>query len=156
MILYHGSYMEIPKPDLKHSRAKLDFGKGFYTTPLLEQAINWCSRFKRENREGIVSKYELDVKAYMETKVLRFKNYNEAWLDFIIKCRTQKDTTDYEIVIGGIANDRVFNTVELYYDGLIDKRETIKRLKYTKPNLQICLRTEKALTFLTYIGSEKT
>lgn len=33
MILYHGSFMEIPKPDLMHSRAKVDFGKGFYTTP---------------------------------------------------------------------------------------------------------------------------
>ena len=34
MILYHGSYLEIPNPDLKHSRANVDFGLGFYTTPL--------------------------------------------------------------------------------------------------------------------------
>ena len=31
MILYHGSYLEIDKPDLIHSRDNVDFGKGFCT-----------------------------------------------------------------------------------------------------------------------------
>ena len=64
--------------------------------------------------------------------------------------------TDYDIVIGGVANDRVFNTVELFTDGLINKREAIKRLRYTKPNLQICFRTEKALEYLHFERSETT
>ena len=34
MILYHGSFIEINKPDLKHSRPNVDFGKGFYTVNL--------------------------------------------------------------------------------------------------------------------------
>ena len=55
----------------------------------------------------------------------------------------------------GVANDKVFNTVELYFDGLIDKAEALKRLRYEKPNLQICFRTEKALFLLRYEGSEK-
>ena len=46
MILYHGSYLEVQTPDLVHSRENLDFGRGFYTTPLYEQAIKWCERFK--------------------------------------------------------------------------------------------------------------
>lgn len=29
MILYHGSYLEVPKPDLCHSRPRVDFGRGF-------------------------------------------------------------------------------------------------------------------------------
>lgn len=37
MILYHGSYLEINKPDLSHSRDNVDFGKGFYTTPIYEK-----------------------------------------------------------------------------------------------------------------------
>ena len=57
-------------------------------------------------------------------------------------------------MIGGVANDKVFNTVELYFDGLIDKKEAIKRLCYEKPNLQICFRTEKALQLLHFEGSE--
>ena len=35
MILYHGSNMEISSPDLLHSRTNVDFGRGFYTTPLI-------------------------------------------------------------------------------------------------------------------------
>ena len=42
MKVYHGSWMEIAEPDLKHSRTDVDLGKGFYTTPLREQAVNWC------------------------------------------------------------------------------------------------------------------
>ena len=41
-----------------------------------------------------------------------------------------------------------------FFDGLIDKKEAIERLRYEKPNLQICFRTEKALEFLHFEGSE--
>lgn len=34
MIVYHGSWLEVKNPDLKHSRSDVDFGKGFYVTPL--------------------------------------------------------------------------------------------------------------------------
>lgn len=37
MMLYHGSYLAVVKPDIAHSRVNVDFGRGFYTTPLLEQ-----------------------------------------------------------------------------------------------------------------------
>ena len=79
---------------------------------------------------------------------------SEEWLDFILNCRSGKDLTDYDLVVGGVANDKVFNTVELFFDGLIDKTETISRLRYEKPNLQICFRTEKALSLLRFEGSE--
>ena len=47
MILYHGSFLEIAKPDLVHSRPYVDFGRGFYVTPLHEQAEKWCGKFNR-------------------------------------------------------------------------------------------------------------
>ena len=72
-----------------------------------------------------------------------------------MNCRRGQDSTDYDLVIGGVANDKVFNTVELYFDGLIDKKEAINRLRYEKPNLQIAFRTEKALSYLKFEGSEK-
>ena len=87
--------------------------------------------------------------------MLRFETYSEEWLDFILDCRREQDTSDYDIVIGGVANDKVFNTVELYFDHLIDKTEAIKRLCYEKPNLQICFRTETALKKLLFKGSEQ-
>lgn len=154
MILYHGSYIEIQKPELSFSRNNVDFGRGFYTTPIHEQAVKWCGKFKRRNKDGVVSCYEFDEKAFEELKVLNFDTYSEEWLDFILVCRQGNDNTDYDVVIGGVANDKVFNTVELYFDNLINKEEAIKRLKYEKPNLQVCLRTEDAIKYLRFEGSE--
>ena len=155
MILYHGSFLAISQPDLAHSRPNVDFGRGFYVIPLYEQAKKWCGKFKRQGKDGIISKYEYDEQYEPELKVLKFDSYSEEWLDFILSCRGGKDVADYDLVFGGVANDKVFNTVELYFDGLIDKAEALKRLRYEKPNLQICFRTEKALFLLRYEGSEK-
>lgn len=52
------------------------------------------------------------------------------------------------------AASKVFNTVELFFDRLIDKAEAISRLRYEKPNLQACFRTEKSLQLLHFEGSE--
>jgi len=41
MILYHGSYTEVKKPDIGFSLRNLDFGRGFYVTPIYEQARKW-------------------------------------------------------------------------------------------------------------------
>lgn len=155
MILYHGSFLEIAEPDLVHSRSNVDFGRGFYVAPLYEQAVKWCGKFKRRGRDGVISRYVFDEICEDELKVLKFDSYSEDWLEFILNCRREKDTTDYDLVVGGVANDRVFNTVELYFDGLIDKKEAINRLRYEKPNLQICFRTEKALRHLHFEGSER-
>ena len=38
MILYHGSFLEIVKSDLAHSRPNVDFGRGMSHPPLYEQA----------------------------------------------------------------------------------------------------------------------
>ena len=81
---------------------------------------------------------------------MKFDSYSEEWLDFIMNCRREKNDSDYDIVMGGVANDKVFNTVELYFDQLIDKNEAISRLKYEKPNMQICFRTEESLEHLHY------
>lgn len=156
MILYHGSDCEIKQPDISHSRVTVDFGRGFYTTPLLEQAAQWCAKFKRQGKSGIVSRYSLDESAFENEKVLRFETYSEDWLDFVLACRRGLDESGFDIVIGGVANDKVFNTIELYFDGLIDKSETLKRLRYEKPNLQVCLRSQDIIDkYLTFNGSEK-
>lgn len=130
MILYHGSFLEIAKPDLVHSRSNVDFGRGFYVTPLYEQAAKWCGKFKRRGKDGVISRYGYDENRGNELKTLKFDSYSEEWLDFILSCRSGKDSTDYDLVVGGVANDKVFNTVELFFDGLIDKTEAINRLRY--------------------------
>ena len=109
-------------------------------------------RVWNENWRGILNEYE-----YIPDNNLNVKSFEimtEEWLDFILQCRSLSDKTDYDLVIGGVANDKVFNTVELFFDGLIDKKEAIKRLRFEQPNLQMCFRTEKALDLLHFEGSE--
>lgn len=156
MILYHGSYMEIDKPDLLHSRPRVDFGAGFYTTLILEQAEKWCGKFKRRGKPGIISRYRLDEAALTDCKVLKFEYYSEEWLDFVLNCRSGKDNSDYDIVIGGVANDKVFNTLELFFENLINKEEALRRLRYEEPNLQICFRSQQVMDeYLKFEGSDE-
>lgn len=155
MKLYHGSNTEIGTPDLSHSRKNVDFGRGFYVTPIYEQAEKWCKKFIRKGENGIVSVYDFDENAFSVLKTFSFDSYSEAWLDFILDCRSGRDKSGYDLVSGGVANDKVFNTVELYFDGLIEKSEALKRLKFEKPNLQLCFRSEKSLEFLKFERSEK-
>ena len=145
MILFHGSDRIVMKPDILHSRKEVDFGAGFYTTPIEEQARSWCRKFVRRGKPGVVSVYNLDEIAFKIYCTKRFESYSEEWLDFISQCRTGKDLSDYDIVIGGVANDRVFDTVELYFDKLISRSEAIGRLAMEKPNLQICFRRQEVL-----------
>lgn len=38
MIVYHGTTIEIPHPDVSFSKKYLDFGRGFYLTTYQKQA----------------------------------------------------------------------------------------------------------------------
>ena len=141
MIVYHGSYCIVDTPHISFSRDALDFGKGFYVTKIKEQAINWTNKFKRRGKNGYLNRYKLDIEKVKEIYIVKeFLTYDLEWLDFILKCREENDIyLQYDMVIGGIADDRVYNTIELYKDNLIEKDEVLKRLQYYKPNQQICI-----------------
>ena len=154
MKLYHSSTIKVEDPDLDHSRDYLDFGKGFYLTSLKEQAVLYAERFILRGRTAIMNEYELH-EDLSRLKVKVFEAYDEEWLDFILSCRKGKDATDYDVVIGGIANDKIFKTIDLYFTGDISKEEALNRLKYEKPNNQYCLRTTRALAFMSFTSSEE-
>ena len=156
MVLYHGSAIEIVKPDLSFAREKTDFGRGFYTTPIKEQAYKWAERFKRQHGKSYVSSYNIDeITIRKDCSLLEFKDYSDEWIDFILACRGGNDKSKYEIVIGGIANDKVFNTIELFFNGLIEKTEALRRLKFEIPNLQYCFRSQAVINnYLHYVECE--
>ena len=149
MTLYHGSKDIVEYPEIRKARFNKDFYFGFYCTNIEKQAERWAIRY---GKKGYINKYEYTENQRLN--ILKFDKMTEEWLDFILNCRSGKDSTDYDLVVGGVANDKVFNTVELFFDGLIDKTEAINRLRYEKPNLQISFRTEKALSLLHFEGSE--
>lgn len=154
MILYHTSYMVVEQPDLEHSRDYLDFGKGFYLTSLRHQAVMYSERFFLRGRQAFLGEYDLS-EAHLDLSIKRFDAYDEEWLDFVFQCRKGEDKSEYDIVIGGIADDKIFKTIDLYFMGDISKDEALKRLKYEKPNNQYCLRTQRAIDLLTFKSAEE-
>lgn len=73
-------------------------------------------------------------------RVLSFESENEKWLDFICDCRKGKDSyQDYDIIIGKVANDEVFKTIDRYFKGIWDKKRALEELRYYKMNDQIAI-----------------
>ena len=155
MKLYHSSNVSVEHPDTKHSRLYLDFGRGFYLTSLREQAVRYAMRFKRREQEAWLNTYNF-IYEDSNWKIKQFESYDEQWLDFVALCRDGNDAGDYDMVIGGIANDRVIITLDRYFTGEISQEEALGLLRFEKPNIQYCIRSEQMLReCLTFIGSEQ-
>lgn len=144
MEVFHASAIKVEHPDTLHSRDFLDFGKGFYITTLRDQAVNYAQRFVRRCHEAWLNVYELD-ESYCSYEIKVFDSYNEEWLDFVAECRKGNEIGEYDVVRGGIANDKVFRTIDLYFAGDITKDEALRRLLYEKPNDQICIRKQEVI-----------
>ena len=146
MIVYHGTTETIEKPDVKYSKKYLDFGKGFYLTTFEEQAKKWAVRKSmRQRKTAVVNIYEM--KDSLENyRVLSFEKENEKWLDFVCACRKGENLNiDYDIIIGNVADDDVFKTVDMYFRGLWDKKKVLEELRYYKMNNQICIVNQTTL-----------
>ena len=156
MKLYHSSNLIVEHPDILHSRKYLDFGRGFYLTSIYEQAVRYAQRFKRRGQEAWLNVYDFSMNEETKWKILRFDSYDKQWLDFVAQCRDGQDVGEYDMVIGGIANDRVIITLDRYFAGEISQEDTLGILKYENPNIQYCIRSEKMLKeCLTYIKCEQ-
>lgn len=154
MLIYHTSNLIIEKPDTLHSRDNLDFGKGFYATVLEEQARNYARKFMLMDREAVMNIYELS--SLDDFNVKSFAAYDGDWLDFVAACRKGNDVyNEFDVIEGGIANDRIFNTLDLYFSGELSKEEALKKLIYEKPNQQFCFVSQEALDrCVRYVGYE--
>ena len=146
MKVYHGTTMIVDAPLVGIGRRNLDFGLGFYVTDIEEQAISWATRPINGGKPNILNRYECEIEVVLSAgyRYKKFNAYDSEWLDFVVENRRGGMAwKDYDIIEGGIANDRVFNTIELYEAGLITKEEALTRLKYEKPNNQICIITQQ-------------
>lgn len=161
MILYHGSNVIVKEPRIIHTEQGCDFGFGFYTTDIHNQAIRWAIRkAKIAARRGMeytpyVSLFEFDETALGKLKYKGFDTPSLDWLDMVCACRSQADYVHgYDIVSGKIADDNVGETVTYVMQGIMRKEDAVERLKFEQINNQSCFNTEAALESLRYIGYE--
>ena len=147
LTVYHGGYIPVENPEIRIGRNTKDFGNGFYCTIIKEQAKRWAKRYDTK----VVSVY--DVRLDTSLHIKDFKEMSEEWLDFIVACR-HGEPHDYDIVIGAMANDQIYNFISDYLDGSITREQFWVMAKFKYPTHQINFCTENALKCLEYRGFE--
>ena len=153
MKVYHGSDTVVQKPRIFHSKRRMDFGSGFYTTQSRTQAEKWARsvRRRRDSPEAFVTEFDYEEKPGMN--VLIFDGPSAEWFDFIIRNRKGTFTHDYDIILGPVADDSVYDTLFLFESGYITREEAIRKLNSAKLDGQILFHTDKSLECITYIDS---
>ena len=157
MIVYHGSTEIVKLPKIIKTDKGRDFGAGFYTTDIKEQAERWARRKALSERrfsmdsKAVLNIYEFDDDAYKTLKTFHFPDSSLDWLDMIVKCRKNANYTHgYDIVSGKIANDNVGETVMYVLKDVMRPEDAIEKLKFEKINNQICFCTEKSLKYINF------
>lgn len=157
MKVFHGSDTIVDNPKIIGKNRPLDFGGGFYVTSNKEQAKKWAIKvaYRNANNNRCINCYEFDIeRANKELKVICFNIADEKWLDFICANRQGKQIDEYDIVIGPVADDKVYRVVVEYENGDLDKEEALKKMKTEKLCDQILFHTDKSIRYLEYIETE--
>lgn len=147
-IIYHGSFCEIKKPEIINGKYTKEFGEGFYCTILKEQAIKWAKKYENP----VVNIYEYKQDSSLNIK--EFSLMTEEWLDFIIDCRAGKKH-NYDIVIGAMADDQVYNYINDLIEGNITRDAFWELAKFKHPTHQIAFCTVKSLECIKFIEIEE-
>lgn len=164
VLLYHGSTIEIKKPDLYIGRSNLDFGQGFYLTSIKKQAEKWAKRRRNQQKRT----ESLDTQSIISTfrfseiglKIVRFNGYSEKWLDFVVANRGnfgRSQRPECDVIIGNIADDDVAREIDAFIELLSKnrvngdvRRATLFQLQFSEPNDQYCFVTQQGLSALSF------
>jgi hypothetical protein len=166
MILFHGSNLEIAQIDLNICKPYKDFGKGFYTTELEEQARNMAKRTVRIfGGKPCITKFLIDDEEFENCNISQrvFDAPTNEWALFIINNRN-KNFIDiaslecnldnkYGIVRGPVANDDIRLLFDLFEDKIITMEELAKKLEYKELTSQISFHTDNAVRLLKKTGA---
>lgn len=146
--VFQGSYTRVRQPEIRVGKYTKDFGCGFYCTQLREQAERWASRYPTP----VVNVYTSQITT--DLRVLEFEMMTEGWLDFIANCRGGVPH-QYDIVIGPMADDKVYDHVNAFLSGEITREQFWSHAKFKRPTHQIVFCTERSLQALTYVSSKE-
>jgi hypothetical protein len=152
VLLYHGSNLPIEKPLLLQASHPTDFGTGFYTTTNYKQAVDFANRIVRLRGDiAIVNIYEFSENEIEKSLILRFENPNADWLRFVVDNRMLKPIEKkFDLVIGPVANDDVYETIIAFENGVYDEQETLKRLLVRKLHNQYVFKNQSAIDKLIF------
>ena len=146
MQVYHGSSTIVKDPKIIEGKFTKDFGTGFYCTKFQPQAEKWSKKFEI----GVVNIYEYNESNSLNVK--EFPEMSDEWLDFVVSCRMGA-SHNYDIVIGPMADDQVYNYVSDFMYGVITREAFWVLAKFKYPTHQIVFCTEQALSTIRFVDS---
>ena len=168
MKLYHGSNVEINEVDLSKCRPFKDFGVGFYTTTLEEQA--WRMAKRRAILEGTgtptVTVFEVpdDLTLMPDLRCRVFDDQPTIEWAVFIKNNRDRHFTDiasdecntdckYDVVVGPVADDTVGLLIRQFSRGTIDVEYLKKEFSFDRLTNQYTFHTPRALRYLKKVGA---
>ena len=146
MHLYHTGFSIISDPDIRHGRQNADFGQGFYLSPDRDFAKKWAKY--SPGMETYINEYELD----MEGLKVKELNRDKEWFDYIFSNRRFMDTApEYDVVVGPIANDTIFDTLGILTAGVFDDDEALTMYMAGPEYYQVVIKTDRARENLKWL-----
>ena len=160
MKLYHGTNVEFSQLDPALSRDGLDFGKGAYLTPDMDQAWGMAKR-KQMVMGGrrLVIEFDFDDSCLTDNSsdCLCFDSYNEEWTEFVLKNRNKAwhYIHEYSVVYGPVADGITPTVIDEYLSRFPDEFSALNpenlslltdKLRFRKSNLrQVCFCSMEAI-----------
>lgn len=165
MLLYHGSKKGIKGNIRPESRSICDFGTGFYTGDMKEQPIGLIAAWRgsrfyeleceldglRKLEFGEDYESQIDWALYIGYHRMRqsYESYGE-----LCKRYASYDA-DYDLISGLIANDKIYELIDEFFDGTICDRALIDGLMRARLGRQYVFKTESACSRI-HIISDRT
>ncbi|MBQ5995013.1 MAG: DUF3990 domain-containing protein [Clostridia bacterium] len=149
--LFHTSHQIIKQPDVHFGRSNADFGQGFYLSDSHEFAGKWAT----PGKDGFTY-----INCYtLEPDGLKVKSFDisSEWFEYIKANREgRRDSlSDFDVVIGPVANDTLFDTYGILTSGLIKPEDALKLLSVGKNYRQINIKSKAAAAKLKWLKSER-
>ena len=166
MILYHGTNVDIKAINLALCRPYKDFGKGFYTTELSEQAQKMAARVARiYGGNPVVNIYEI-ADDFINDDNLSVKSFGKIpsaeWAKFVMNNRSRYFTDfssiecnldcKYDIVCGPVADDDMAMLFRQYQGNLISFETLVNGMTFKEVTSQYSFHTEKSVNLLRKVG----
>ena len=160
VVLYHGSKSGINGSISPVSRDKCDFGKGFYMGTDRMQPLTLICNFPQARLYTVTVDLTglkiFDIEAGLDWALLVAYNRGkmETVRDSSIYRRIAGMTVGCDMIIGYIANDRMFVVLDRFFNGDITDIALINSLSALKLGKQYVARTKKACDHIKIINEE--
>lgn len=152
--------------DLAKCMPNKDFGSGFYTTMLEEQAWRMAQRRARiDGGNPVVTIYEvpdnlteiseLNCRVFGDNPTIEWaifikNNRDRNFMNFeSLECNLDNK---YDVVVGPVANDTVGLLIRQFSRGTINEEYLRKEFNYGKLTNQYTFHTDRALKYLKKVG----